>query len=91
MICTKTKNWLLRYQKDLLSEKKIKISFNTISKYLSFFKEAYVIYHANRYDVKGSRSFSTPLKYYFADISLGNAGLNFRQAEERCSLRLISL
>ncbi len=65
-----------------LSEKQIKISSNTISKYLSFFEEAYIIYHANRYDVKGSRYFSTPLKYYFADIGLRNARLNFRQVED---------
>ena len=65
-----------------LSEKQIKVSSNTISRYLSYFEEAYVIYHANRYDVKGSRYFSTPLKYYFADIGLRNARLNFRQVEE---------
>ena len=65
-----------------LSEKQIKISSNTISKYLGFFEDAYVIYHANRYDVKGSRYFSTPLKYYFADIGLRNARLNFRQVED---------
>ena len=64
------------------SEKKISISSNTISNYLSFFEEAYVIYSANRYDVKGSRYFSTPLKYYFADIGLRNARLNFRQIEQ---------
>ena len=49
---------------------------------MSFFEEAYVIYSANRYDVKGSRYFSTPLKYYFADIGLRNARLNFRQIEQ---------
>lgn len=65
-----------------LSEKQIKISSNTISKYLSFFEEAYILYRANRYDVKGSRYFSTPLKYYFADIGLRNARLNFRQVEQ---------
>jgi hypothetical protein fuD12_09591 len=65
-----------------MSEKQIKISSNTISKYLDYFEEAYVIYRANRYDVKGSRYFSTPLKYYFADIGLRNARLNFRQVEE---------
>lgn len=65
-----------------LSEKRINISSNTISKYLAYFEEAYVIYHANRYDVKGARYFSTPLKYYFADIGLRNARLNFRQVEE---------
>ena len=71
-----------RLSRRFLSEKQIKISSNTISKYLGYFEEAYVIYHANRYDVKGSRYFSTPLKYYFADVGLRNARLNFRQIEE---------
>ena len=63
-------------------EKKINISNNTISKYLTYFEEAYVLYAAKRYDIKGSKYFSTPLKYYFADIGLRNARLNFRQVEE---------
>jgi len=64
------------------SEKKITISNSTISKYLSYFEEAYVLYAAKRYDIKGAKYFSTPLKYYFADIGLRNARLNFRQVEE---------
>ncbi len=64
------------------SEKRIHISNNTISKYLAYFEEAYVLYTAKRYDIKGSKHFSTPLKYYFADIDLRNARLNFRQVEE---------
>ena len=64
------------------SEQKIKISNNTISKYLSYFEEAYILYASKRYDIKGARYFSTPLKYYFADIGLRNARLNFRQIEE---------
>lgn len=64
------------------SEKKINISNNTISKYLSYFEEAYVLHAAKRYNIKGSKYFSTPLKYYFADIGLRNARLNFRQVEE---------
>ena len=64
------------------SEKHIKISHTTIANYLDFFCEAYIISSANRYDVKGGRYFDTPLKYYFADIGLRNARLNFRQVEE---------
>lgn len=64
------------------SEQKIKISNNTISKYLSYFEEAYILYAAKRYDIKGAKYFSTPIKYYFADIGLRNARLNFRQIEE---------
>ncbi len=68
--------------KRFLSEKKISITGLTISKYLNYFEEAYVLYHSNRYDVKGAKYFNTPLKYYFADIGLRNARLNFRQVEE---------
>ena len=48
----------------------------------SYFEEAYVLHAAKRYDIKGAKYFSTPLKYYFADIGLRNARLNFRQVEE---------
>lgn len=72
----------LKLANRFLSEKKMNISNHTISKYLSYFEEAYILYSAKRYDVKGSRYFSTPLKYYFSDIGLRNARLNFRQVEE---------
>ena len=71
-----------KLSKRFLSEKQIKISSGTISKYLEYFEEAYLLSHANRYDVKGAKYFTTPLKYYFTDIGLRNARLNFRQVEE---------
>ncbi|MDD4082380.1 MAG: ATP-binding protein [Sphaerochaetaceae bacterium] len=71
-----------KLEKRYLSEKKMNISHNTISKYLAYFEEAYILNSAKRYDIKGSRYFSTPLKYYFSDIGLRNARLNFRQVEE---------
>lgn len=71
-----------KLSKRFLSEKQIKISSTTISKYLDYFEEAFLISHAHRYDVKGSKYFTTPLKYYFTDIGLRNARLNFRQVEE---------
>lgn len=64
------------------SEQNISITSTTISKYLNYFEEAYILYSAQRYDIKGSKYFSTPLKYYFADIGLRNARLNFRQIED---------
>jgi len=64
------------------SEKHISISHSTIAQYLAWFEEAYLISGAKRYDVKGSRYFSTPMKYYFTDIGLRNARLNFRQVEQ---------
>lgn len=64
------------------SEGKENIANNTIEKYLTYLEEAYILYAVKRYDIKGSKYFSTPLKYYFADIGLRNAKLNFRQIEE---------
>ncbi|WP_322901377.1 ATP-binding protein [Mycoplasmopsis felis] len=64
-----------------LSEKKINLASKTILKYLDCFQESYLISKADRYDVKGSRYFSTPVKYYFSDVGLRNARLNFRQIE----------
>ena len=72
----------LKLSNRFLSENKISISHNTISKYLSYFEESYILYSAKRYDIKGVKYFTTPLKYYFADIGLRNARLNFRQVEE---------
>ncbi len=71
-----------KLEKRFLSEKKINVTHNTINKYLNYFKEAYVIDSVRRYDVKGKSYFNTPLKYYFTDIGLRNARLNFRQVED---------
>lgn len=58
------------------------IGVNTIHRYISFLEDAFLIHEAKRYDVKGRRYIGTPLKYYFEDIGLRNARLNFRQTEE---------
>ena len=65
-----------------LSERKLRISHSTIARYLDYFVEAYLLSAAKRYDIKGAKYFDTPLKYYFTDIGLRNARLNFRQTEE---------
>ena len=64
------------------SVKNIKISSVTISTYLDYFIDAFIISKAYRYDIKGKKYIDTPLKYYFADVGLRNARLNFRQQEE---------
>jgi predicted AAA+ superfamily ATPase len=64
------------------SAKRVRISAPTIKKYLGYLEEAFMISHAERYDIKGRKHISTPLKYYFEDIGLRNARLNFRQQEE---------
>ena len=64
------------------SMKKKNLAPETISLYLDYFKDAFIIESAYRYDVKGKKYISTPLKYYFVDVGLRNARLNFRQQEE---------
>ena len=58
------------------------VSINTINTYLSYLLDAFIIEKAERYDVKGKKYISTPSKYYFSDIGLRNARINFRQMEE---------
>ena len=54
----------------------------TISKYLSHMEDAFLIEKSMRYDIKGRKYIGTLSKYYFQDIGLRNALLNFRQVEE---------
>lgn len=60
----------------------ITLSAMTIKDYLDYLEDAFLISRAQRYDIKGKRYISTPSKYYFTDIGLRNARLNFRQIEE---------
>lgn len=72
----------LKLEHRFKSETGIGISHNTISNYLTYFEESYIIDSAQRYDIKGSRYLKSPLKYYYTDVGLRNARLNFRQIEE---------
>ena len=58
------------------------ISKNTIISYMDYLLDSFLIEKAQRYDVKGKKYIQTPQKYYFADIGLRNAKLNFRKQEE---------
>jgi predicted AAA+ superfamily ATPase len=58
------------------------ITANTISAYIDHLTDAFLITRAERYDVKGKRYIASPYKYYFEDVGLRNARLNFRQQEE---------
>lgn len=64
------------------TERHIKIAPDTIDTYIGYFKEAYLIQKAERYDVKGRKYIKTPVKYYYSDPGLRNARLGFRQLEE---------
>lgn len=63
------------------SEKKVKLSANTIANYLDYLQDAFLIDKAVRYDIKGKKYINTPSKYYFVDMGLRNARLSFRQQE----------
>lgn len=58
------------------------ISLNTISSYINYIEDSFIVNKSLRYDLKGKKYISTPSKYYFSDIGLRNARLNFRQLEE---------
>ncbi len=58
------------------------VSFDLIKSYLEMLQDAFLIERAVRFDIKGKRYIDTPSKYYFDDLGLRNARLNFRQAEE---------
>ena len=68
------------------SVKNKKISSNTIKKYIDYLCDSFLIDSAVRYDVKGKKYIDTPVKYYFTDMGLRNARLNFRQLEETHSM-----
>ena len=61
--------------------KKEHISRNTVCSYLEYICESFLAEKASRYDVKGKKYLDSPYKYYFTDMGLRNARLNFRQLE----------
>ncbi len=63
------------------SKKNKAISQNTIKSYLDYLCDAFIVSRASRYDIKGKRYVDTPQKYYFSDVGLRNARINFRQTE----------
>lgn len=66
--------------------KKSKITANTIKKYLDYFEDSFLIESAQRFDIKGKSYIETPKKYYFSDLGLRNARINFRQFEQTYSM-----
>lgn len=60
----------------------IKVTDKTIRAYIDYLLDAFVIIKADRFDVKGKQYITTPSKYYFSDVGLRNARINFRQQEE---------
>ena len=72
----------LKLQNTFKSVKHSSISQDTIKKYLDYMQDAFLIEKAKRYDIKGRKYISTPAKYYFEDLGIRNARLNFRQTEQ---------
>ena len=64
------------------SVSQVKINADAVARYLDYFIDAFMLYKAKRYDVKGRKYIGSPQKYYFSDIGLRNSRLNFRQTEE---------
>ena len=64
------------------SEKKSEITYDTIKNYIDFLCDSFIIEKSTRYDIKGKRYINSPYKYYFMDLGLRNARINFRQYEK---------
>ncbi len=62
--------------------KKKTISDKTLKKYIDYLLDAFLVSKAVRYDIKGRKYIGSPAKFYFEDMGLRNARLNFRQMEE---------
>lgn len=71
-----------RLAKSFASNGMPNVSEKTISTYIDHLTDAFLITRSERYDVKGKRYIASPCKYYFEDVGLRNARLNFRQQEE---------
>ena len=70
-----------KIENTFLTVKKSAMSHNLIKQYLDYMEDAFLIEKSTRYDIKGKRYISTPYKYYFEDLGLRNARLDFRQYE----------
>lgn len=71
-----------KLQRTFKSIRNSTISDKTITQYMSYLRDAFFVDSALRYDIKGKKYINTPLKFYFTDVGLRNALLNFRQIEE---------
>ena len=71
-----------KLQNTFNSEKKSKISNATIKNYLDMLQDAFLVEKSTRYDIKGRKYIGTQSKYFFEDLGVRNAVINFRQSEE---------
>ena len=71
-----------RITNTLASVRKIKISDDTVSKYIGYLEEAFLFNEAKRYNIKGNKYYENIKKYYSVDVGLRNVRLNYRQLEQ---------
>lgn len=71
-----------RITNTLASVRKIKITDDTVAKYIGYLEEAFLFNEAKRYNIKGNKYYENIKKYYSVDIGLRNARLNYRQLEQ---------
>ena len=71
-----------RITNTLASVRKIKITDDTVAKYISYLEEAFLFNEAKRYNIKGNKYYENIKKYYSVDVGLRNARLNYRQLEQ---------
>lgn len=72
----------LKLSRTFKSLKNVSLSDKAISRYLTYLQDAFILEKAIRYDIKGKKYINTLSKYYFTDIGVRNALLDFRQQEE---------
>lgn len=71
-----------RITNTLGSVRKIKITDDTVAKYIGYLEEAFLFNEARRYNIKGNKYYENIKKYYSIDVGLRNARLNYRQLEQ---------
>lgn len=71
-----------RITNTLASVRKIKITDDTVAKYIGYLEEAFLFNEAKRYNIKGNKYYENIKKYYSVDVGLRNVRLNYRQLEQ---------
>lgn len=70
-----------KLEKTFKTVKRVSLSVNTINAYLAILQDVFLVEKSIRFDIKGKKYIDTPAKYYFSDLGLRNARINFRQNE----------
>jgi len=71
-----------RYQSESKNKNEDLINKNTVDSYIGYIEDSFLVNKAQRYDIKGNHYINSPYKYYYEDIGLRNARLNFRQIDD---------